>query len=65
MVSYILHFKLYLSTGGYDGHHHYSHILRFDKQTESWRAEGNMSEARAQHAVTSVPYTMIRQYCEN
>ena len=53
------------STGGYDGHQHYSHILRFDKKTVSWRAVGNMSEARAQHAVSSVPYNMIRHYCEN
>ena len=52
----------YLSTGGYDGQTHYSHILRFDKQSESWRAAGNMREARAQHAVTSLPYLMVSQY---
>ena len=52
------------NSGGYDGQHHYSHILRFDKQTESWRGVGNMSEARAQHAVTSLPYDAISQYCQ-
>ena len=51
-----------LSTGGYDGQTHCSHILRFDKQSESWRAAGNMREARAQHVVTSLPYLMVSQY---
>ena len=55
--------------GGYDTHDlvteyaYLSDILAWDPEHSSWSQVGDMTVGRAGHAVTTVNYNVISQYC--
>ena len=50
-------------SGGYDVDVTYSDILTWDPEHSSWSQVGAMAVARYDHAVTTVNYNVISQYC--
>ena len=48
--------------GGYDGSS-YDDILEFDPLTGQWKEVDRMLQARSSHAVSTVNYNMVAQYC--
>ena len=49
------------------GYSYYSrqNIWKYDANTEKWEEVGQMSEARSDHAVTTVANKDIVKYCNN
>ena len=50
-------------SGGYDDIYDFSDILTWDPELSSWSQVGDMAVARYDHAVTTVNYNVISQYC--
>ena len=50
-------------SGGYDDIYDYSDILTWDPEHSSWSQVGDITVGRNEHAVTTVNYNVISQYC--
>ena len=50
-------------TGGGTGATYHSDIQTWDPELSSWSKVGDMAVGRAGHAITTVDYNVISQYC--
>ena len=52
-----------LMSGGYDGGYR-DEILEFRPDTEDWSLAGRMVESRSDHAVSTINFEDVREWCK-